>query len=147
MRRASSLVTSLIRAPSKQHTSIECQVGRWVPLYLRVSPTISHHLFLAMLVVIRGTDLAALLSSSVSPDVMGLSPSVCGAVKWFCKGTSAFGGSLFLLLVLATASFHPSALLAPLPSVRARGGIFGCLAAGPLQAALGTSYLTPSQPP
>lgn len=145
MRHASFLVTSLIQAHSKQHTSIACQVGRWVPLYLRESPIISHCLFLAMLVVIWGTDLAALLSSSISPDVTGLSLSVCGAVKQFCKGTSAFGGSLFLLLVLA--SFHPSALLAPLPSVRACGGIFGCLAAGPLQAALGTSYLTPSQPP
>lgn len=147
MRCASFLVTSLIQAPSKQHTSIACQVGRWVPLYLRESPIISHCLFLAMLVVIWGTDLSALLSSSISPDVMGLSPSVCGAVKRFCKGTSAFGGSLFLLLVLAAASFHPSTLLAPLPSVCARGGIFGCLAVGPLQAALGTSYLTPSQPP
>jgi len=59
---------------------------------------------------------------------MSLSSSVCRVVKWFCKGTSGFRGSLFMLLVLATASFHSSALLDPLPAVCANVGIFGCLA-------------------
>ncbi|XP_074739281.1 uncharacterized protein LOC141949497 [Strix uralensis] len=72
-----------------------------------------------------GAGRAAVLCSSVSPDVTGLSSSVRRVVKWFCKGTSGFGGSPFLLQVLAVASFHPSALLPPsLPRVPL-GGFLG----------------------
>jgi len=46
--------------------------------------------------------------------VTDLSSSVPRVVKQFCKGTSDFGASLLLLLVLAVASFHSSALLASL---------------------------------
>ena len=141
-------MTSLVRVPSKQHASLDGvsgqQMGASIPLGRKSPAAIICHLFLVALVVIQGADQAAPLSSSISPDVMGLSFSVCRAVKWFGKGTSHFGGSVFLLLVLAIASFHSSVLLAPLPSVCASGGVFGCLAVGPLQTGLGTSYLTPS---
>ena len=134
MRLGSLSVASLIGAPGKQHISLESvssqQMGASVPLRRESPTTITRHLFLVALVVIRGADRAALLNSSISPDVMGLSSSVCRAVKQFCKGTSRFGGSLFLSQVLVLASFHSSALLAPLPSVGAGGEVFGCLAMG-----------------
>lgn len=77
----------------------------------------------------QGADKVVFLSSSTSPDMTSLSSSVCRAMKWFCKGTSDFGGSVFLLQVVAIASFDSSALLLPPPSTWATGGVFGCLAA------------------
>jgi len=71
-------------------------------------------------------------------------------VKRFCQGTSGFGESLFLLLVLAIASFHSSALFAPPSLLCVPVGEFLAVwpwAAGPLLTALGTSYISPSQPP
>jgi len=82
-----------------------------------------------VLVLIQGEDRTALLSSNVSPDVTGLS-SLVRRAKQFCKGTSGFRGSIFLLLLLAIASFYLPALLAPFPSVCASGGVFCCLAEG-----------------
>jgi len=146
-RLGSLLVTSLIRAPGKQHTSLETasgqQMGASIPLRRKSPTTVTHRLFLVVLVVTWGAARAAVLSSSISPDEMGLSYSVCRAVQQLCKGTSGFRRSLFLLLVLAFASFHSSALLATLPTVCA---VRPC-AVGPLQTALAISYLSPSQPP
>jgi len=94
-RLGSFLVTSLIQAPGKQHTSLESVSGRQMgacECLGRESPTaITRRLFLVVFAVLRGADRAAVLGSSVSPDVMGLSSSVCREVKWFCKGTSGVG--------------------------------------------------------
>lgn len=62
--------------------------GFSLPLRRELPTTANHHLFLIVLVVIRGADCVALLSSSISPDV---SSSVFRAVKLFCKDTSDFG--------------------------------------------------------
>jgi len=151
MRLGSLSVTSPIRAPSKQHTFPESvsgwQMGASVPLRRGSPSTITHCFFLVVLAVIQGADQTALLSSSIPPDVMGPSFSVCRAVKQACKGTSGFRGSLFLLLILAVAMFLYIIARPPPPSVCAGRGVFGCLAVGSLQTALGTSYLTRSQPP
>lgn len=47
-------------------------------------------LFSVALVVAQGADWTALLRPSSSPEVTGLSSSVCRAVNGFCKGTSGF---------------------------------------------------------
>jgi len=146
-------VTSLAQDPGKQHTSLERvssqQIGACVPPRRESPATVTHPLFLIAFVVIWGVDRAALLGSSVSPDVKGLSSSVCREAERFCKGTSGFWGSLFLLMVLAVASsvllhyFLPSLLRVPV-------GEFLTVwpqSVGPLQTALGTSCLSPSQPP
>lgn len=86
--------------------------------------------FLSCFGCYSGADWAGLVSSSISPDVTGLSSSVCRLVKRFCNGTPCFRGSLFLLLLLAIASFNFSVFLALLPSVCASGGVFGSLAMG-----------------
>lgn len=71
--------------------------------------TVTCHLFLVVLSSYMG--LAGLVSSSVFPYMTSASSSVHRTVKWFCKDTSGFWGSIFLLLVLAIASFHSSVLL------------------------------------
>ena len=75
----SLLMTFLIRAPGKQHTSLESatgwQMGASIALRRELPTTITRHLLLVALVVIQGTDWLALLRFSVSPDVTGLSSS------------------------------------------------------------------------
>jgi len=51
-------------------------MGASVPLRRESLTTITHCLFLVVLVAIRGADQAALLGSSISPDVMGKAPSL-----------------------------------------------------------------------
>lgn len=69
-------------------------------------------------------------------------------MKWFCDGTSAFRGSLVLLQVLACSNFHCSPFLPPLSVCAGRGDLpVWPWAVCSLQAALGTSCLTPSQCP
>lgn len=140
--------TSLIWDSSKQHNSLESlsswHTGVSVPLRKESPTTITHHIFLVVLFVIQGEDQAALLSFNISPHVTGLSSSVCRAVEQFCKSTSGFRGSVFLLLGFATASFHSSELLATLPLCVK---VWEVSAVGPPQTVLGTRCLTLSQPP
>lgn len=147
----SLLVASLICVPGKQHTSLKnasnWQMGGSVPLRGESSTIITGHLLLLLLFVIKGAYQADLVCPSISPDGTGPSSSVCRAVKQTCKGTSGFRGRLFLLCILSIAGFHSSTLLASLPSVCAGGGFLGCFAVCPPHAALGSSYLAPSQPP
>jgi len=81
-----------------------------------------------VLVVTQQADWAALLGSSISPDVTGLSSSVRRAVNPFRKGTSGIEGTVLLLLALVLASFHSSEFLRPFPSVCSSRGVCGCLA-------------------
>lgn len=105
-------------------------MGSSVPLRRELPATITLHLFLVLLVVIWGVDVAALFSSSIHLNVVGLSSSVCTVVKQPCKGTSGVGENIFLLQVLGVAVFHSSVLLSPLPSACAAGGISVCLTMG-----------------
>jgi len=94
----------LIQTPGKKHASLEgasiWETDASVSLRRESPAIITHGLFLVVLIVTRQADWAALLSSSICPDVMGLSSSVRRAVNRFRKGTSGFEGSVFLLLVL-----------------------------------------------
>lgn len=63
------------------------------------------------------------------------------AVKWFCKGTSGSGGSLFLLMVFIITSFHSSMLSVSLPSVWSWGVASAC---GPTSDCV-CNHLTPPQ--
>ena len=116
-------------------------MGAPVPLRRESPKTIARRLFLVVLVVIRGADRAASLSSSVSPGVTGLSSSVCRTVKQFLQGHLSLQGKF---LPPAGSPLQPSILL-PHSLLCVLVGEF--LAVGPLQTVLGTSYLTPPQPP
>lgn len=119
MRLGSLLVTYLIWAPSKQRISLDsASVWQRVTYYYHPSPFLSWACY-------TGSRLSCLTQLQLLSWCGGLSSSVCRVVKQLC--TSSSSGSLFLLLVLAIASFHSSALLAPLPSVCPDGGGFSCL--------------------
>lgn len=128
----SVMVISLIQAPGKKNTCPEIASGASVLFRSELPATISCRL---SLVVIWEEDCAVLFSSSGSPDVTGLSFSVCRVVKRFCP-------------LAAPCHYKPKffSITRPLPSVSFDGRGFGCLAMGPLQTAFGTSYPIPSQP-
>jgi len=129
MRLGSLSVTSLLRAPSKQHISLQTvsgwHMGAWVPLRRESPTTITCHLFLVALVV-HGEQIGlhhlapASLPTSFLFSLQSREAVLQGHLRLWGKS------SCWSLSLQASILLHYWAF----PCVCVGGGVFGCLAMG-----------------